>query len=69
MEEKQPSKKSKTLSLTEIDLPSSAPPTPHKPRFLDPSKVAAHFAPLLKNPPTAAERWAKKANSQPFQID
>jgi len=41
-------------------------PQPHPPRFLDPRVVEAHFAPLMKNPPTAEERWARKANATPF---
>lgn len=43
-------------------------PKPHPPRFLDPRIVEAHFAPLLKNLPSPAERWARKANSTPFTI-
>lgn len=67
MEAKKPSSESKQQPAPELDLPScTAGPKPHPPRFIDPRIVAAHFAPLLKNMPSAEERWAKKANATPF---
>jgi hypothetical protein len=53
-------------SLAEIDFPTGEGPKPHAPRFLDPRIVEAHFAPLMKNPPSAEERWARKKDATPF---
>jgi hypothetical protein len=39
---------------------------PHPARFLDPREVENHFAPLLKNRPSPAQRWARKANAAGF---
>lgn len=66
METNPPPKESKPRSLAEIDLPSGDGPKDHAPRFVDPRVVEAHFAPLMSHPPSAAERWAKKANASPF---
>jgi hypothetical protein len=67
MEGKTPSKPSKPRSLADLELPPFLDsPQPHKPRFLDPRVVEAHFAPLMKNPPSAEERWERKANATPF---
>ena len=67
MEAKAQSKESIPPSLADLELPSYPDsPQPHPPRFLDPRVVEAHFAPLMKNPPTAEERWARKANATPF---
>ena len=66
MEEKQQSSASKPRSLAEIDLPTGDGPKPHPTRFLDPREVEIHFAPLLKNLPTPAQRWARKSGALPF---
>lgn len=66
MEEKPQSHASKPRSLAEIEFPTGEGPVPHPVRFLDPRDVAAHFAPLLTNPPTAAQRWARKSGATPF---
>lgn len=66
MEGKPQPKESGPKSLNEIDLPTGEGTRPHPPRFLDPRITEAHFAPLIKNPPTAAEHWARKANATPF---
>jgi len=53
--------------LANLDFPACAEgPKPHPPRFIDPRIVEAHFAPLMKNPPSAEERWARKADARPF---
>jgi hypothetical protein len=58
---------SKPPELASLDFPYYPEgPAPHPPRFIDPRIVEAHFAPLLKNLPSAEERWARKANSTPF---
>jgi hypothetical protein len=67
MEGKSQSEESRQRSLEDLELPHFPDcPQPHKPRFLDPRVVEAHFAPLMKNPPSAEERWARKANATPF---
>ncbi len=66
MEEQPPSNASAPRSLAEIELPSGAGPRPHSARFLDPREVEKHFAPLIKNPRSAEQRWADKANATPF---
>ena len=60
---------SEPLSVASIELPTGEGPKPHPPRFIDPRIVEAHFAPLMKlNPPSAAERWAKKKDATPFTL-
>jgi hypothetical protein len=67
MEDKQPSTESKLPSLADLEFPSCPEGTqPHSPKFIDPRIIAEHFAPLMKNPPSAEERWARKANAMPF---
>ncbi|MGE9267179.1 MAG: hypothetical protein ACQKBY_03710 [Verrucomicrobiales bacterium] len=66
MAEKKPLSASSVKSLLEIELPSGEGPREHPGRFLDPAVVAAHFAPFLKNIPSAEERWARKNHSVPF---
>lgn len=66
MGEKQQSSGSGQRSLAEIDFPAGDGPKPHRARFLDAREVEAHFAPLLKNPPTPEQRWARKANASSF---
>jgi len=66
MEEKPQQNASGPKSLADIDFPVGEGPKPHPPRFIDPRIVEAHFAPLMKNPPSAEERWARKANATPF---
>lgn len=66
MEEEPRSHASAPRSLAEIDFPSGLGPQPHSVRSLDPRDVEKHLAPLLKNPPSAEERWARKANATPF---
>ena len=66
MEEKQQSSASKRRSLAEIDFPAGDGPKPHPARFLDPREVERHFAPLLKNLPSAEQRWARKCGALPF---
>lgn len=66
MEDKPPSNASAPRSLAEIDFPTGAGPIPHSVRFIDPREVEKHFAPLLKNPPSAEQRWARKANATSF---
>jgi hypothetical protein len=66
MEEKPPSDASALRSLAEIDFPAGEGPKPHAARFLDPRVVEKHFAPLMKNPPSPEERWARKTGAAPF---
>ena len=67
MEDKAPSTESKLPDLASLDFPPCPEGTkPHPPRFIDPRIIEAHFAPLMKNPPSAAERWARKADARPF---
>lgn len=66
MEAKPQPNESAPKSLAELDLPAGDGPKPHAPRFLDPRVTEAHFAPLMKNPPSAAERWARKADATAF---
>jgi len=69
MEEKPPSKGSKPTSLNEISfepIPVGQEPKPHSVRQYDPRVVDDHFRPLLKNRPSAEERWADKADQAPF---
>lgn len=66
MEEKSPFNASEPRSLAEIEFPTGEGPRPHTVRFLDPREVEKHFAPLLKNPPSPEERWARKAGATPF---
>jgi hypothetical protein len=66
MEEKTQSNASKPRSLAQIDFATGAGPLPHPPRFIDPREVEKHFAPLLKDRPSAEQRWARKADSVPF---
>jgi len=67
MEDKAPSTESKPTDLANLDFaPCPKGPKPHPVRFIDPRVVEAHFAPLMKNPPSAEERWARKANAKPF---
>lgn len=70
MGEPTPSKKSQPISLAEVDLPPIAEgkgPKEHRPRCLDPVVVDDYFRPLLKNIPTAEERWQRKAMAEPFE--
>ena len=66
MEGKQPLKKSEPRSLAEIDFPAGDGPVPHPPAFHDPRDVSIYFAPLIREIPSAEERWARKANATPF---
>ena len=71
MAETQQSKKSTTTSQAVVDLvfpevPLGEGPRKHKPRLYDPRIVDDYFRPLLKNIPSAEERWKKKENSTPF---
>ena len=66
MEEQPQPNESARKSPAELDFPTGEGPKPHAPRFLDPRIVEAHFAPLMKNPPSAEERWARKAKAKPF---
>jgi hypothetical protein len=69
MEENQPSKESKPISLNEISfeaIPVGQGPKPHSVRQYEPRVVDDHFRPLLKNSPSAEERWADKADQAPF---
>jgi hypothetical protein len=66
MEVKVPSGESAAKTLADIDLPVGDGPRPHRPRFIDPQVVEAHFAPLLKDCPSPEQRWAGKADATPF---
>ena len=67
MEDRKLSTESEAQNLADLELPPCPEgPKPHPPRFIDPRIVEAHFAPLLKNPPSPEERWARKANATPF---
>ena len=71
MEGKEPSNESNATSVSLIDFPAvpiGNGPKPHPPRFLNPVDVDNYFRPLIKNPPSAEERWAKKADAQPFEL-
>lgn len=71
MEEKAPSTKSETISAAELELPNipiGQGPKPHPPRFYNPVDIDNYFRPLNKNPPSAEERWARKADAQPFEL-
>ncbi len=48
------------------DFPAGESPVPHPPAFHDPRDVSEYFKPLIKDIPTAEERWARKADATPF---
>jgi hypothetical protein len=66
MEDKPRLTASQMRELTEMKLPVGEGPVPHTVRFYDPREVEAHFAVLKTDPPSAEERWARKANALPF---
>lgn len=66
MEEVTPSTASKPRSLSEISFPEGPGPVPHPVKFHDPRDVAEHFSALNLPMPSAEERWARKANAEPF---
>ena len=77
MAENQQSKKSTTTSvaldhLTDLsslsfpEVPLGKGPKQHPPRSYDPRIIDNHFRPLMKNIPTAEERWNRKKNARPF---
>jgi hypothetical protein len=66
MGEKTPSAALNQRSLAALDFPVGEGPKAHTVRLLDPRVVAQHFAPLLKNLPSAEVRWARKAGATPF---
>ncbi len=66
MAEKKRSDESKVNPLLDLNLPTGEGKKERPPRFLNPEIVAAHFAPLLKNIPSAEERWQSKKNAKDF---
>lgn len=54
-------------SAADLDFPDWNGMKQHPPRFLDPRVVDDHFRPLIKNPPSAEERWEPKKDAVPFQ--
>ncbi len=54
------------LKLHAISQPAGEGPKPHQARFLDPRMVEKHFAPLMINPPSPEERWARKVGAVTF---
>ena len=67
MEEVPPSTASKPRLLSEISFPEGPGPVAHPVKFHDPRDVAEHFASLPTVVPSAEERWARKANAEPFR--
>jgi len=52
--------------LTFPKVPLGEGPKKHTPRSYDPRVVDDYFRPLIKNIPTAEERWKKKEKATPF---
>lgn len=69
MEEGKLSKESKPVfkdGLDFEDVPAEQAPIPHSALRISPVDADNHFRPLIKNPPSAEERWASKANAIAF---
>lgn len=62
-----PSNASKPCSLSNVSFPEGKGPVAHPVKFHDPCVVAEHFANLNMPTPSAEERWARKANAEPFR--